>query len=217
MKFELDEATHTYTVDSRRVLHNTEVLSEAGFVNYWFCSAADREAALKRGRDVHKATELLDKKKPWQTEYKQYGGYVLAWKRFKKDFKFTPLLREVPYYDRDLDCATTLDAWGKSEYGLITVEIKTGKVEDWTAIQLSFTEKAAHALKGIPYKASTDKRWAVELRADGVYVPRQFGHLPGVTDANDIKVFAAAVTTVAWRNRHCGGANGNLHRFTALG
>lgn len=190
--------THTYTVEGRRVLHNTEVLAEAGFVNYWFCSAADREAALKRGRDVHKATELLDKKRFWGKGRGHLAGYVEAWKAFKREFKFTPLLREQRWYDKDLDCATTLDAWGKSKFGLITVQIKTGHIEDFCAIQLAFEEKAAHVMKGIPFKASTKDRWAVELRNDGKFIPRQF------SDPNDIRVFIAALTTVRWRNRHCG-------------
>jgi len=197
-----DPVNHTYhNLLNERLVSNTEILEDIGFSDYSHVPEQYRIPALERGTAVHKATALLDQRRSWTRHgiYRYVRGYVEAWRKFKKDFKFKPDLIEKPLYDPVYKVATTPDRWGDSIHGLITVQIKTGKVEDWVGLQLSFEERCIQLyLEGSPIIQSSDKRFAVELRSDGTYKERRFD------DPNDIRVFLSAVTVHQWQRKHGG-------------
>ena len=91
--------------------------------------------------------------------------------------------------------ATCPDAWGESKHGQITVQIKTCPIKDYVGLQLAFEERVIRSDSGL---LSSPNRFAVELKSDGTYKPRQFD------DPNDIKVWMAAYTVQSWLWRHNG-------------
>jgi len=196
-----DPVNHTYhTLTNERLVSNTDVLEGQGFSDYSHVPEAFRIPALERGTEVHRATALLDKKRKW-ARGRGMWAYVEAWRRFKKDFKFKPTLIERPLYDSVYMVATTPDRWGESIHGHITVQIKTGKVEDWVGLQLAFEERCIFLDLGLVNPVplvSTRDRFAVELRADGSYKERRF------EDKDDIRVFLSAVTVHQWQRKHGG-------------
>lgn len=203
-----DPVGHGYwTLHNQRILSNTEFLEAMGFSDYSSIPPHIRDQALQRGTDVHRATYLLDIKRPWKKSLGHVAGYVAAWRKLKKDWKLKAKLREEPLWDPHYMVATCPDFYGSSIKGNITLQIKTGRVEDWVGLQLAFEERCIKLKLNPPGSMeSTDKRYAVELRADGTYVgPKQF------RDPNDIKIFLGALSYFRWMNNHGKGArfNGN--------
>lgn len=193
-----DPVKHLYTVDGRKVISNTDFLTAMGFCDYSGMPPDRRKSALEIGTDVHMATAMLDSrmKKSWREEYSHVEGYVKGWKKFKKDFKFRPTLIETPLYDAQYDIATTPDRFGKSIHGEITVQIKTGKVQDWVGLQLALEERCIYQTKSTRIRwQSTTNRFAVELHADGTYKPYRF------QDPNDISVYLGALGYFRWMER----------------
>lgn len=199
LKFDPDK--HVYTYDGRKVISNTDFLTAMGFCDYSGMPPDRRKSALEIGTDVHMATAILDSrmKKGWREEYSHVEGYVAAWKKFKKDFKFRPILIEEPLYDEQYDVATTPDRHGNSIHGHITVQIKTGKVQDWVGLQLAFEERCILRAQGITspslIRLSSSNRFAMELHADGTYKPYRF------QDPNDISVYLGALGYFRWMER----------------
>jgi hypothetical protein len=149
------------------------------------------------GNDVHEATCLLDMGKKWR-RFRYVEPYVEGWMQFKKEFKFSPTLREYSTYDIGRRIATTLDAWGDSSLGEITVEIKTGQLEDHFGLQLAFQEYCVRTwYLGKPLSLeSTPDRFGVRLNGDGTYEARAY------KDPNDLRVFFSMSTSVMWRRAH---------------
>src|SRR4030095_8363014 len=116
------------------------VLAAEGLSDFSMVPPHQLQIARMIGIDVHEVTCLLDTGKHWHKRYGQYEGHVAGWLLFKKEFKFKPVLREWSTCDPDRQIATTLDAWGQSSLGEITVEIKTGALEDHFGLQLAFQE-----------------------------------------------------------------------------
>jgi len=197
-----DPVNHTYhNLLNERLVSNTDILEGMGFSDYSQVPEQYRIPALERGTAVHAATALLDNRRRWaRAGYEDVRGYVEGWRKFKKAFKFKPDLIEKSLHDPVYKVATTPDRWGDSIHGLITVQIKTGEVEDWVGLQLAFEEKCIRlyledTAGGVQ---SSDKRFAVELRSDGTYKERRF------TDPDDIRVFLSAVTVHQWQRKHGG-------------
>lgn len=193
------EKHHYYSLEHDRILSNTDFLGALGFSDYSNVPDEIRETALQIGTDVHAATALMDKGLDWR-QYKYVQGYVRAWKRFKKEMKFKPIMIEEPLLDRHHMIATTPDRCGISKFAdRTTVQIKTGHIEDWVALQTAFEERCI-LLKLYGAKAlampSSKNRFAVELRVDGTYNARRF------TDASDIQVYYGAHSYYLWQLNH---------------
>jgi len=195
---EHDPVRHIYHLNGVRIPSNTDILEWAGFSNYdeanQFNGGAVAQAAAV-GDAVAKATELMDRRKPWK-EYSHVAGYVEAWKKFKKDFRFKPTIIEEPLCDPDYGVATKPDRGGDSRLGIITVQQKTYRPNVATAIQTAFEEWCIYRKLGIEIKRSTKNRFGVELRHDGTYSAHRF------TDPNDIQVFFSAVTCYKWHQKN---------------
>lgn len=204
MSFSFDRNLHVYMKDGERLLSNTDILGAEGFCDYSDIPEPMRQAALARGRVVHEATHLVDKGKHLAPFFDPYAGYIEAYRRFKKEFGFKPKLREKPLIDPLINVATTPDAFGEAHRGLITVQIKTGKVEPWVALQTAFEERvlALHgylgkkAVKVAERLVSTTNRYGIELRSDGTYKPTWF------SDPHDIKIWMAAYTMRSWKKKY---------------
>jgi hypothetical protein len=140
--------------------------------------------AARRGSDVAVATELLDRHQTWRDKYRHVAGEVAAWKLFKKEFKFRPGRIEDYLRDHGRKIRGQLDRDGSSIYGHITVEIKLYPWKSWHGLQLAIYEYMARGCG--EDLDSSDRRWAITLRANGTYHPKKF------TDRNDLRVFLEA-------------------------
>src|SRR4030095_9490259 len=198
-------------------LSNTQVLAEAGLTpDFSFAKPQDLEAAIIVGNAVAHATWLLDQGRSWK-KWDWVAGYVHVGQSYKKDFKLKPELREERLNDYARKITTKPDAWGFSRAGQITVQIKTCQITNVVGIQLACEEHLIRIKQedrsGTAVLDSSDRRWGIELRSDGIYKCRRFD------DRNDLRVFFSAVKMVrgddgseeyqkavetvdAWRARH---------------
>lgn len=179
MSLHFDEATHTYTVDGKRLPSVTEV---ARFCAYDYKSAQPwlAEAAARRGTAVHEACALIDYgEEPEETP--EISGYLTAYRRFLKDYRPDWKLIEYPMGDLTIGYAGTLDRFGILSNGLLVLlDIKTGQLHD-AALRAQLTGYL-NLLKSLPgHRTAWPKLYALKLSRDGTYDLRQI-----VPDADNI-------------------------------
>lgn len=199
-EFVHDVEAHTYEFRGQRVISITDTLADQGFVDYSRIPASVREVALACGREVAKATQLLDEGRlQWSSlretvewEGKTYTwtlGRVLAYVEFKREFQFKPIVREQPFYDPTYGYAGRPDCFGETAYGPATVQLKAGPVEPWVGLQTA-AEARLFSLAGY----ESQKRIGVQLRADGTFKATWFKDSMG-----DLRIFLSALACSKWR------------------
>jgi len=133
-KLELDEATHRYTLDGRKLIGVTQALSildDRWKVDPFY---------LQRGQFIHKATELYDRDElDESTIDERIRPYLDAYIRFKADTGFVPdpngielLLHHPSYF-----YAGALDRYGFLNNNLVIIDLKSGapaKVDELQAV-----------------------------------------------------------------------------------
>jgi len=188
---EFDAKKHEYCVGGVVMPSVTQILQAEGFINYDGIPEAIREFAMARGTAVHEACEYWDQDDLNIDDLdEELEGYLEAWKSFKKDRRFSPTEIEKPVYQEDYRYAGKLDRLGTLDGDKAVVDIKTGKVQKWTGLQLAAYEYAETGFFG------KLRRIAVELRSDGTYQPTEF------EDDGDHGVFLSAVTLYHWKERN---------------
>jgi len=192
------EEPHAYIVDGERRISVTQVLKLAGMTN---CAPVDPRVLAEKallGTDVHKATELLDKKEPWKDKLAHVAGYVSGWKKFKREFGIKVLAREEMYFHPALNYATRIDLFADSNRGRGIFQIKaTAEVGPEVAIQTAAEEHAVNWSMKLDGKLqrlsmSSPNRWAIQLFPDGTWKPHRFER------PTDFKVFCSALTVAKW-------------------
>lgn len=159
---EFDVVNHRYFVNGEIKISTTQVLKRGGVVDdRWYT-----EEHRWRGSVVHQATADEDTGKIAKFDPK-YVGYFNAWKLFKKERQFRPVMVEKVLYDPILDTCGTLDRVGCFNNGPIDVllDLKTsesGQIPKWVALQ---TASYGHALD----PKAIWRRMAVVLLPDGTY------------------------------------------------
>lgn len=183
----LDEA-HRYTHDGVAVPGVTSVLVEAGLLDFSRANNTYLQAALERGRIVHRLTELGDHNDldPESVE-PEYAGYLDAWHKFKREAEFVTEMIERQVYHASYRYAGTLDRVGTLAGARALLDIKTGQPQRATGPQ---TAAYAEAI-GIPKLP----RIGVYLQPDGDYVMRHY------KDKTDFSVFLAALTLHNFRRK----------------
>lgn len=171
MSLHFDEATHTYTVDGKRLPSVTEVTR---FCAYDYRSAQPWLAAAtaRRGGAVHEACALMDYgEEPEETP--EIAGYLTAYRRFLKDYRPVWELIEYPMGDLLLGYAGTLDRFGTFPDDLpVLLDIKTGQLHD-AALSAQLTGYL-NLLKSLPGRRTVwPKLYALKLSKDGTYDLRQ--------------------------------------------
>lgn len=167
-----DEATHTYTLDGIQLPSVTEVTR---FCAYDYKS--DRpwlaEAAARRGTAVHEACALIDYgEEPEETP--EIAGYLLAYRRFLKDWKPEWKLIECPIADRNMKMAGTMDRFGIIHNAPAILDIKTGQLHD-AALSAQLTAYAnlwLYQLEDDPLPPFPSL-YALKLSKDGTYELRE--------------------------------------------
>ena len=170
--FLFDRSTHTFTVAGVRKMSITQVLAEAGIVDFSFVEEQKRIYAMNRGKSVHWMLQLEDEGGlSYRSVPKALRGYRKAWNTWKSLTGFSPSLIEKPMASQLGFCGIP-DRYGRfpvGSYGV--VEIKTGAVANWTRLQL-----AAQCVLIQPNisLARTIRRIGLSLFADGTYKVREF-------------------------------------------
>jgi hypothetical protein len=162
--FAFDEASHRYHLDGKPLPSVTTVLADAGLLKYDFLDEHLRETCLERGRQVHMLTQLDDEGRLDEDNIGEENlDYLLAWRKFKKDFEFTPRLIEHKVFHPMLKYAGCLDRVGRARDGReLLIDIKTG-----VAPHAARYQTAAYAAC-LPHPRTYARR-VVELRPDLSY------------------------------------------------
>lgn len=173
--------THSYIVSGVRYPSVTQILKDEGFIDdTWFT-----EESRRRGNQVHLITRLYDEgtADEWEFDPAIYP-YLEGWKRFLRESGFRPEIIERPYGSTVYRFAGTPDRIGILNGESAIMDIKSGAVQDWTALQTVGYE----ILHG-RYAA----RFGVHLFDNGRY------QLTPFTDRDDRGVFLAALSTWYWK------------------
>lgn len=188
---EFDEASHTYTLDGRRLPSVTQVLEPLQILEG--IPAETLELARDRGHKVHHAIALmLQKHLEWSSVGTDIMGYVLAAKRFIQECSVRVLVVEHRLCDPGLKVAGTVDLIG-------IMGAKTG-LFDWKAVaQVSRTAALQTAGYDYLYRKKMGGRpmgrYAVQLFEDETYKLYPF------EDPRDQQWFMSALNLWHWKNQ----------------
>lgn len=189
MSLIFDEATHTYLLGDAALPSVTGIIKDMGLVHSDYFTEYSRD----RGTKVHQAIQLHnDGELDEDTLDPVLRPYLTAWQRFKDEAHVTIEASEVRLASEVYRFAGTIDAVGTIGGTPAILDIKSGQVQPWTAIQLA----GYHILLDQPAR----KRYAVQLKEDGSYRLHEF------KDRQDRGVFLAALTIHQWKGRE---GNGN--------
>lgn len=178
MALKFNPETHEYRLDGKLIPGVTAVLGAVGIIETaWF-----REEAAWRGSVVHKCCELDDLGTIAQYEIDPKAEpYLDAYRAFKRDKAFRPLLIEQPLADLELGYAGTPDRTGlivARQRGCdyeVTLDLKTGAGAWWHRLQLA----AYSELTG------TKGRIVLRLKPDGTYNAKELPIADRWSDKND--------------------------------
>jgi hypothetical protein len=187
MTLTFNPETHSYEMAGKRLPSVTGILRDEQFIDAtWFT-----EYGRDRGTKVHRAIELYDAGDlDEETLDPVLWPYVTAWQRFKDEANVTIEASEVRLVSEVYGFAGTIDKVATIGSIKAILDIKTGQVQPWTAIQLAFY----HILLNEPAR----KRYAVQLNNDGSYRLHEF------KDRRDHGVALAALTVYQWKRREHG-------------
>lgn len=185
MSLVFDETEHKYFFDGVEIPSVTTILKDEGFIDPTYYD----EYSRTRGKYVHKACALWDRNVlDLETLDPIIKSYLGGWTAFLKDSKFKIIDIEKRIEPLGgLGFAGTPDRIGWLNGDLAVIDIKTGKPEQWTALQLAGYE----ILRG-----DSLKRVAVQLTVEGKYKTYRY------TDRTDRAVFMAALAVHNWKKNH---------------
>jgi hypothetical protein len=157
-----DETAHLYYLDGVWVPGVTMVLEGVGLIDYTHLGAK-REIYLDRGRAVHTATHYDDQGDLGTGLSDEILGYLMGWRKFRRDFGFVPNRIEQLVCNRRYGYAGRLDRTGTVRDGSeIIVDIKSGIAPP--AVRYQMAAYAACLLH-----PRTRLRRCVELHRDATY------------------------------------------------
>jgi len=179
------------TLDENHVYHDgagvqipgvTNIIKDAGLMGD---TSFYDDYSRDRGAAVHLATALYDR-----NDLVEYSldpvivPYLDGWKKFRHESGLKVDAAEM-IVASELGYAGTLDRTGEIDGRRVLLDIKTGAVQPWTAIQTAAYERC------LDYAASL--RLAVELHADGTYKTFEY------QDTTDWQVFCGALAIHNWK------------------
>jgi hypothetical protein len=187
MNLILDESTHTYTLDGKRLPHVTGILASEGLIDCaWYT-----EYGRDRGRKVHNTIQFYDDGELDEDSLDPVLRlYLEAWKQFQADTGIVIQASEIKLASETYGFAGKLDKLAILKDTKVIIDIKSGAVQPWTALQLALYQ----ILLGDP----TAIRCAVQLSDDGKYRLHRF------TNRQDRQVALAVLTVHQWKIRNGG-------------
>jgi hypothetical protein len=184
MNLTIDESTHRYSLDGRRLIGVTEALSILD--DRWKVDSF----YLERGRLIHLATEYYDRDElDESTVDDRIRPYFEAYVKFKKDTGFEPYWIEHKLYHPQYFYAGKLDRIGLLNFRHALIDLKSGAKAKIDGLQaVSYRELAR------VNNIKVDKQFDLYLRDDGNYslveVEKPRLLLP---------VFLACLTVTRWK------------------
>ncbi|NIQ92421.1 MAG: hypothetical protein GWN93_26950 [Deltaproteobacteria bacterium] len=165
--------THEYRLHGVVVPGVTDVMKTAGLIDGWFYD----EFSLKRGQAVHRATELHDKGVLKSSSiHPVVEPFYRAYTSFLGDTGFRPLIIEAWGIDHVYRFGGMVDRVGLLNGDVALIDIKTGGLPWWTAVQTSAYERLlvnnyfkCNYPEEIIANAKTFKRYGLQLRNNGRY------------------------------------------------
>ncbi len=163
--FRFVEDSHTYFLGDKILPGITGILKSCGYIDPTYYTQEARD----RGSHVHLAIKFLNKGTlDWDSVIDRYIGYVAAYEKFVREWNLKLEFFERPMYHPDLLFAGTPDLVGTVLDGIrAIVELKTGPIRKWTALQTAAQELLVRAWEDD--KTVRYRRWGVCLNADGTY------------------------------------------------
>lgn len=163
------EEDHRYQLDGKDVPSVTQICDIITASKYSVAENLVREAA-RRGAAVHEYCQLIDYGAEPDTVEPELVGYVMAYKRFLRDYRPEWTHIEHRIANELLGYAGTMDRRGKIGRLTVTCDLKTTASMDRTSkislcAQLVGYDKAAVA-SGLP---PADMCTGVQLHKDGTY------------------------------------------------
>ena len=179
------EDIHEYREDGVIVPSITQILECVGITNPQFYT----EGAAIRGTHVHTLTEYIDDGVCPAEVDPEYAPYIQAYRLFLHEADVQWRYIEHMVHNKIYGYAGRLDREGILFGNAAIVELKSGGISDWAALQT-----AAQAA----FFKEPKKRYGLQLKTNGKYKLHEY------TDRNDIKVFRSAAVVVNWKLKHGG-------------
>lgn len=191
-----DAEKHEYRFNGMVVPSVTTLMKP--LYDFSFVDELTMEIACKRGTEVHLACEMYDRDELDESSLEgwQWIKYFEAWKKFRAESGYVPILTEERVYHPILKYAGTLDSQGILQDKPAILDRKTtASLSPAIGIQLVGYEEA---LKANPeWKGPTKMhRYAVQLRADGAY------RLQPYTNTTDYAAFVSLMNLRNWMNNN---------------
>ena len=179
--FRFDSDRHEYWLCDKKLLSCTEILKICGLIDDSFYTYE----TAQRGKVVHYCCHYLaEGDLDWTTVDPIVESYVRAYEKFRNDIYWRPTHCEVPMYHKSMIYGVTPDQYNDDA----VLEIKSGTMQKWTAIQT-----ALQAMAIWPDDYMRKKRFGVELRNDGSYGTKVFD------DINDFNTAIGCVSVANWK------------------
>jgi hypothetical protein len=168
--FTFDKTNHVYRLGARVLPGITGTLVHHKIIDPTYYT----EEGRTRGTHVHQAIHYLNRGTlDWAQLKDKYVGYVMAYEKFMREWNLKLVSFEQGLYHPALLFAGTPDLVGTVLDNVpAIVEIKTGVVPKWAALQ---TAAQALLVKAWDPQALDRRRFGITLNADGTYSkPKEF-------------------------------------------
>ena len=187
MGLEFTAENHVYRVGGVTIPSVTQIIKDAGLVNFDFISDELLAAKADLGNKVHRATELNDNGiLDYEDLHPKLRGYLDSWIKFRKDFGFIPSEIEITYYHPLYRYAGRIDRIGD----LTLVDIKSGTVQKTHSIQTAGYAELFNYKK--PKREQIKRRLAVYLTQENYKVIEH-------KESSDKNVFLACLTIANYK------------------
>lgn len=177
--------THEYRAGDLRLPGATDVIKSQGLVNVEWMT----DEARWRGKCVHRGVELVNRKSlDWETVDESIAGYLRSFEAFIATSGFEVLGCEEPCFSGAFGCIP--DVWGILNNVNVLVELKTGPIPKWAAIQTALQARALREDKNF----RVYKRFGLRLLPNG-----KLAKLEPFEDPADDRVAMSMVDSFHWK------------------
>lgn len=185
-----DEASHTYTLDGRKLPGVTSVLRPITAHEYRGVDIETMERAAQEGRAVHRMIELdVQQNLDEDTLPDWMRPYLTQWRKFVAASGFEPILSETFVCSRRYGYAGTLDLFGRLHDHLALIDAK--RTESLPKIAGPQTAGYESALLECNHEIAL---LDLPIRRYALRITPEHCRLDPLKDPNDRRVFLAALT-----------------------
>lgn len=184
-KRSFDSDQHIYRSERGRLPGATDIIKSEGLINSEWMS----EEVRWRGKAVHHGIKLINKGTlDEESVDDEIRGYLDSYRLFLKTTRFAVIGYEEPIFDDAF--ATIPDIWGVLNGVQCLIELKSGPIPKWAALQTALQARALWTDK----KFRAYKRFGLKLCKDG----RMSNLLPFENRGDDYAAMSM-VTTFHWK------------------